>query len=491
MASPKSEKGAALIITLLLAVLLLAAAMFTADNSITEVDLLFNQMDSDKAFYIAQAGIEMGIAQLDSDADWRAGFVDKTFDDGKYTVILVDSTTQPALDDTLLLRSVGQQGDARRIVEVVLLQNSHHPLFDHAIYAGNSDEYDPDADSQKYTSTMTFGGSGAKSDKVTGDVFFNGNVGVTGGATINGNVTAGGSYTGTNPTGTKETKAEYLEPPDLYAQNYQSTADFYIGSSSPWTAKGYLPSADPRHIFVKDFRKDLATTKGYKFDNNNFFLGDPYQGANIDKIKVSDNGNKKTYFVDGNLWIEPEGTTSQLLKGPAGGTQITIIVKGNIYFSDNLLYNDKTKDGIAFIAMTDGESYTDKNGNSKYDSGEPILHDDGDGKYEGPSEGSGNVRFGDPNGGPLGDVNGFLYADNNFEDYVLDGTSKDPLDFSVTGTLSAGNQMNIRRDYKGKHAKMEVTYDERLKNGTLELPGLPKRNASGSGAWARVGWHEL
>jgi len=117
--------------------------------------------------------------------------------------------------------------------------------------------------------------------------------------------------------------------------------------------------------------------------------------------------------------------------------------------------------------MTDGESYNDQNSNGTYDAGELILHDDGDGVYDGPSEGSGNILFGDPNGGPLGDVHGFLYAENNFEDYVLDGPDGSPQDFSVTGSLSAGNQLNIRRDFGAGHSKFEVTYDDRLRIGRV------------------------
>jgi hypothetical protein len=252
-----------------------------------------------------------------------------------------------------------------------------------------------------------------------------------------------------------------------------------------------LNASDPRHIFVKDFRTDLATTYGYNFDNTNYFFGDPYEGANIDKISVSSSGNKKVYFVDGNLWIEPMGTISTLINSPPEGTQITIVVKGNIYFSDNLAYDDPNKDGLAFIAMTDGESYTDNNGNGQYDAGEPILHDDGDGVYEGPSEGSGNIRFGDPNGGPLGDIHGYLYAENNFEDYVLDGPDGTPQEFSVTGMLSAGNQLRINRDFSGGHSPMDIMYDPRLQQGLLDLPGLPKRHGGTSGDWVQVGWREM
>jgi hypothetical protein len=199
-------------------------------------------------------------------------------------------------------------------------------------------------------------------------------------------------------------------------------------------------------------------------------------------------GNNKTYFVDGNLWIEPQGQNSQLINSPPEGTLITIVVKGNIYFADGLLYDNDEMDGILFIALTDGESYTDQNGNNQYDAGEPILHDDGNGAYDGPAEGSGNAFFGDPNGGPLGHVHGFMYADNHFEDHVLDGPGGDPLPFEVSGFFSAGEQIRIQRDYGSTHAQMILNYDARLGSGEKTLPMFPTIGGGGKGDFSIMSW---
>jgi hypothetical protein len=121
--------------------------------------------------------------------------------------------------------------------------------------------------------------------------------------------------------------------------------------------------------------------------------------------------------------------------------------------------------------------------------GEPILHDDGDGIYEGNIEGSGNVYFGDPNGGPLGHVHAYLYADNNFEDHCLD-PSGNPLDFEITGLMSAGNHMDINRDYAGGHSQMKVHHDDRLQRGEISLPGLPKHSGT-STKLIVLSWREL
>jgi hypothetical protein len=146
---------------------------------------------------------------------------------------------------------------------------------------------------------------------------------------------------------------------------------------------------------------------------------------------------------------------------------------------DGLQYEDPEHDALLFIALTDGESYTDLNGNNQYDSGEPLLHDDGDGVYEGPREGSGNIHFGDPNGGGLGHVHGFMYADNYFQDHVLNGTNGQPIPFEVTGFMSAGEQVRIKRDFNGQHAQMTVNFDSRVVDGDIILPGFPEKEVSG------------
>jgi hypothetical protein len=337
---------------------------------------------------------------------------------------------------------------------------------------------------------MDFGGSGSSKDSVKGDIFMNGHVDVGGDAKVAGSIEAGGNITGNSPTGTSAENAGYLAPPDLLAMNYPSIANYTINASSPWDGSGRIAAGDPRHIFVKNFRGDLSASLGYPFNNTNYFFGDPWEGSGLDEVSVSSAGNNKTYFVDGNLWIEPDGTDSRLVNSPSGGTHITVIVRGNIYFADNLFYQNAVQDGIAFVAMSDGESYTDLNRNNRFDGGEPILHDDGDAMYEGASEGSGNIVFGDPNGGPLGMVNAFLYAENNFCAKDLTGEDGNPQNFGVNGLISAGNLFDIERDYAGGHAKMTINHDRRITDGSLILPGLPK-GKSAAGIWEIASWRQL
>jgi hypothetical protein len=79
-----------------------------------------------------------------------------------------------------------------------------------------------------------------------------------------------------------------------------------------------------------------------------------------------------------------------------------------------------------------------------------------------------------------------MYADNHFEDHVLEGTGKDPLPFDVTGFMSAGEEVRIKRDFNGRHARMGVNFDSRIVNGSLNFPGFPV--AEGHGPLRLVSW---
>ena len=505
------NRGSAILITLALIAMITILAISSVDYSTTDVELSFNQLHEQKAFYAAESGLARALQTIKADADWRTGFASEQMGNTEYNVTVFDSTVRPALFDTVLIRSVGSSQDTRSIIEVHLIKPTTHPLYDHALYAGNIDEYDPDADPQVWIAELSLGGSGDDKDIINGDIFFNGNIDIGDGAQINGSADAGGDITGNSPTGEANSNLDYLKPPDLADMQYETTSDFYISDTSPWDVNGQIDETDPRHIFVREYRSDVspADNPGFTFDNTNFFLGDPYAGggytkvgglsggdlgevaglADITGISISSNGNNKTYFVDGNIWIEAGGYLSEIIDSPPEGTQITIVAKGNIYFSDGFIYDYQGNDAVAFIAMTDGESYTDQNGNNQYDVGEPILHDDGDGIYQGPREGSGNVLFGDMNKGPVGTIDGFIYADNNFQDMVFND-SDNPLDFTVNGLLSAGNLMQIDRDQSGDHAPMVINYDDRLLIGTVNLPGLPTVNAIG-GKWVAIAWNEV
>src|SRR5690606_32174287 len=90
-------------------------------------------------------------------------------------------------------------------------------------------------------------------------------------------------------------------------------------------------------------------------------------------------------------------------------------------------------------------------------------------------EDSGNVYFGDPVFGTLKQMNAFMYAENNFYDLNLDASGSAQV--LLHGNMTAGNHVEIDRDYGPKHTKLTVDFDDRIATGQLEMPSLP--SASG------------
>jgi hypothetical protein len=201
-------------------------------------------------------------------------------------------------------------------------------------------------------------------------------------------------------------------------------------------------------------------------------LEDPYENPDSSpggatKITLSGaqgkpgaDGGDKVYFMDGNLWIHNRKTFGMKFFDAGGDpVRVTFVVKGNIYFSDNVYYENSAEDGIALIAMED-ESVAD----------------------------SGNIYFGDPAFATLDHVSGFMYAENNFHDVNL--TANGNNEVTVDGNMSCGEQFIIQRTWGDNHTKLTVNYDDRLMSGTLTLPNLPIETG-GTVRWEALSWREV
>jgi len=415
-----------------------------------------------------------------------------------------------------------------REVEAVLrsVAAPPHPIFsdNYAIYAGNYSQDGSGYDDYE----LSFGGQHAgDADNITGLIHANGDIKFTGSSGIDDLDGDGNEYNECSATGKitgggihGHDNADAIAPPNIAAMDYPNIADYTISYNSssdpnrPTVRKrgcyGYATTydtSDPRHIFTdEDYRHDLGYLDTHH-DNRNFFFADLPEGNNDGNISIHPDGNDKIYFVDGNLWVEAGAYHYRYYNAPADGARITIVVRGNVYMCDDFWLgnsgnpsqgdspgpiSNNPDNGLAIIAIADGESYTDVNGNDRYDEGEPILSDDGVPGYQGCQEGSGNVYYGDPNTGPVGDSQVFFYAENNFDEYCLDQNGR-PLDIGIQGLMSAGNQVRINRDFGGQHAQMIVGFDGRLADGSLVLPGLPRSGGGGDdpvGPWAVVSWRD-
>jgi hypothetical protein len=476
-ASRGTRRGGALLISLVASTFVagLVAAVYTLSYSQTlEVNAFANQT---RALYVADAGISESIVRVSGalalsnpvPAAVGSQAAPLAQRGGRYWCDLVEHAS-----GRFTITSTGMVNLTRRSVEAVI-EPLGGGIYDYAIFAGNRAQ-DPNY-------ALELGGEGAQADVVEGNVYSGGNVAVTGDATVSGGIDASGAIAGSS--GNEGTNRPL---PNIVAMNYEANHDFDVNalfaSATPQAdALGgtawQVPEDNPAHIFRRNPSDRATSTSGTPKDD--YFLEDPYESLNgftdpdgydgqlislsgVDG-KPGPPGTNKVYFIDGNLWLHNKPLRSLQLYNPAPeGARVTFVVKGNIYFSDNLYIDDPSKSGIAFLAIND------------------------------PSEpDSGNIYFGDPDFGTLQFMQAFMYAENNFYDNGLDEAGSASV--VVAGNMTAGNHVDINRDYvddagNTQHSRLTVEFDDRLSTGALVLPGLPETEG-GTAGFRIVSWREL
>jgi len=423
-----------------------------------------------RSLFAAEAGISARMADLTAEANGGPAVDVVNAQTETLNGLEFETQLTPSLDTNgnllaYTIASTGRAGTNERAVEAVVVPTGGG-VFAHALFAGNSSG-DP-------TYSLDFGGVGTQGDVINGDVFSGQDVGVYDDSSVNGTIRAGGDIYGAS------------QPiPDIDGMNYTTNHDVdvlgnFLSGTASYQSDGaggnawQLPESDPAHIFrVNPSDRSSENSSTTKYD---FYLEDPYEPVNSDSSSDGSNaypitlsgqdgtpgpdGNGLVYYIDGNLWVHNKKTFSFKLTHAAGeDSRVTFVVRGNVYFSDNVFLQDPDTDGIAFIAIEDDD-----------------VAD------------SGNIYFGDPEFGTLEYMNAFMYAENDFYDYNLDAAGSATV--TLDGTMSAGNQVDIQRDYGSQHSRLTVNFDDRLVSGNLQLPGLPGQ-AVGSGGYDMVSWREI
>ncbi len=178
-----NEKGSTLLISLALILTLSALALISADRSTSDIELSYNRLHQEQAFYLAEAGYQHTYRLIQDDRTWRAGFVNQPFGTGDYTVAVTDVTGDSTLGETLLVVSTGESNGAVSIVQAWLVPGVVNP-FGYALFSDEdlilkqdacTDSYR--ADSGTYLATML---------QVDGDVGSNNMIILSQGATVGG-----------------------------------------------------------------------------------------------------------------------------------------------------------------------------------------------------------------------------------------------------------------------------------------------------------------
>ncbi len=310
---------------------------------------------------------------------------------------------------------------------------------------------------------------------------------------------------------------------------------------------------EPAHIFRRNPTRASSTTEDrtryYGFTDTakpDFYMEDPTHSNIYDRtlspavngesqghgLQLSSTGNNAVYFIDGNMWSSHNGILNfQFVRSsPTQPMRVTIVVKGNVNFTDNLIYPQQmsTQDALAVIAVQDplmpNKVSTDfANGLSvlkpgltvsqfvsQYNTWAADARADGQNisnlnPVSNPADrtraaqeynrahGSGNVFFGDPGSGTVDHFEGFMYAENNFYATGLDADASagSTTKVEVFGNMTAGNQINIVRNTTQGYKPLKVLFDPKIRNGSAMPPALPNTPGYGSGDWFIASWKQI
>ncbi|MBN2592813.1 MAG: hypothetical protein JXA81_04835 [Sedimentisphaerales bacterium] len=86
------HKGSVLLLAIFVIALLTAVVIGMLQLSTEELQLMRNQIYAAEALAIAEAGLNNAFIELRNDPSWSAGFANKTFNGGSYTVAVAGST---------------------------------------------------------------------------------------------------------------------------------------------------------------------------------------------------------------------------------------------------------------------------------------------------------------------------------------------------------------------------------------------------------------
>lgn len=503
------ERGSAMIVTMIVLFMLMLLAVTVTSISTTRSASALDAQLRVPAEAIAEIGIGVKLDQIEGSggADLDPVTVDTA--QGSVTV-----TATPVGDSIVRLDAVAHttaRGVTSRIEAHVV--SSFHPAFFKAIYVGNR---------HGIASDLTLGPAGAAAnpdpsetlqanweslwendaDYVDGDIWVNGTVQLKMDTKVWGDVDTTNTLSGAVVTGNVSEGVAPIPPPDLAAMGYETRPETVVIDDP-----NAIP-ADLSEVFYKGRDTNdihYSGAQGLQDNGRIFHLGRVTSADGPKTVGFDTSHNGKIYYVKGNLWIHSVSDKALPLPDDKN-IQLTIVVEGNLYISDDLNYGENTTtgeltdSGILFIAKGDDanpESFVDANKNYRYDVGETIINDGGEvGVYEGPAEGQGNVYFGDARYGTGGVTHGFMYAQNNA--YLTVPPNEDSVDqdwekiYGVYGFLSAGGIFDLgARTVSSKYRNYKVTYDSRIQDGTLTLPGIPSGNGGDFAGLRVISWRTL
>ncbi|MCH7879142.1 MAG: hypothetical protein IH914_07505 [candidate division Zixibacteria bacterium] len=204
----RNDRGSALLLVLLLIVMVTMLSVMSVNRATVDIDLSYNQANTDKAFYAAEAGIVRAYTKMNDSISWRVGFANQQIGSAVYSVTVIDSMAQPSLNDTVVIVALGSVMGASSAVQAHLVPVLFKP-FKFAVFAKDelemedfscTDSYNSDSGTYAETQVDSMGSVGTNGQLeiddfvvINGDVFVSsgGSHSIGPGVTINGDLITG------------------------------------------------------------------------------------------------------------------------------------------------------------------------------------------------------------------------------------------------------------------------------------------------------------
>src|SRR4030042_6334132 len=94
------NKGSAFLLVVFVIAMLAAVVMGMLQINTEEIQIMRNQIDAAEALATAEAGLNDAFAEIRADSSWDAGFTDKAFNGGSYTVAVGGSAPNLTITST-------------------------------------------------------------------------------------------------------------------------------------------------------------------------------------------------------------------------------------------------------------------------------------------------------------------------------------------------------------------------------------------------------
>lgn len=198
-----NNSGISLIAVTIIMLITATLALVIASTMSSENISSMTDMQAQQAFYLAQAGLEWYMEELENDSDWSSPpstVTDQSYGAGTYSVSYANEATD-SIDVTATGKVTGWDGnDVQRVITHHAEKSTGGITFaDYAIFFGGGDgTYDFYID---------------KEQTITGDIFVNGDLEIDEDCTITGNVSATGEIEIDEDTNVSGTVTEYVDPP--------------------------------------------------------------------------------------------------------------------------------------------------------------------------------------------------------------------------------------------------------------------------------------